>query len=187
MDEWLKSDFDLLRINELFTDTYQFTDIDFIYEERLNEAIEKASKFAESPVDVALVVEVIGVRKQAVDMTFFPREETGKRIRPYAFPQVRFVEDPNAEVQFYSRTTDIGLGGTVISGKQGGHLEVGSVVPVPLAKTLRRGDRLKITGTLIEVKPVGLASFPDRKVAGFVIVASDVERASHDDSEADAQ
>jgi hypothetical protein len=196
----------LREINQSFVATHEFEDNEFLYEEKLAEAVEKAKRFVGRPVRIELRVDQVS--KERVDVEFFPdqgEEDTqasdrsepaarfggGRGREPDLLPQVAFVAADDAEIEFQSSRSRgfgsrgsnnplPGLGGT----NDGGWLAVPKVVPVELARKLRAGDRLVITGTLKTVKPAPSTDYFRRSgriqllsVAGIVVANPKAEKA----------
>jgi hypothetical protein len=192
----------LREINQTFTATHQFADNEFLYEEKLAEAVEQAKRYVGRPVRIGIRVE--RVSKTHVSVTLFPEQVDmaglgrsrivdrfagGPRGGQEGLPKVAFVEDADAakDVEFsYSRSDETpGLGGTMAGGRQSGRLAVPGLVPVELARQLREGDRLVITGTLQAISPAPtVANIRDDfgrpqllSVAGFVVSHPKAEKA----------
>ena len=177
------TDEDLQEINAQFVAAHKFDDNDFAYKEKIDEAVESGGKLKKRRV--RLVAEVDYVTESMVKVNFFP--EVDGRRQPVAV--IRPIRDPNTEVEF-ARSNRRGVvpSGSSSAGSKSGNIEIGEMVPIELAKTLRQGDHIALIGEVREIVPVEVANTFLRSsfgrdlrhldVAGIVIVVDEVKKIS---------
>lgn len=157
---------DLLEINGNFAATSEFKDNEFLYDEKLTEVVQKSKSYEGRSVE--LVAEVEWVRRHGVKVTFFPNARYS-----WFHPMLAF-DFANASSETPRQSSEASL-----VDSRSIEFEIGNhQVPISLAKTLREGDMLRISGELVEIRAARREVEDLQDVAGFVIASAKVEKIS---------
>ena len=160
------TNYELAGFNRRVVALDEFRDNEFIYQEKLA-AVEKD---LEQNIDrkVKLLVSVKSVSKTAVSVVFF----TNVDPKHQRLPVVWLVSDTEYEKLSVADKSYVGRGRS----KFFGTIKIGGPMPIDLAKTLRREDRLVIEGTLHQIDMVKAEPFADPLSAQLVIVAESITK-----------
>lgn len=168
---------DLLQINGNFAAPSEFRDNGLLYDEKLAEVFESVREYENRPVDLVAVVEY--VRRDSVQVTFFPKAR-------YSWYHPKLAIWNPADVDAFEFPTVEQLLEAGLAENPDDDLKIGKHVSLSLAKTLRRGDRLRISGKLVEIQLAPtfgervMRSFAPKVVAGFLVSLSKVEKISNE-------
>lgn len=166
---------ELHEIQTTIAATKEFFDNEFIFEAKRAEAIEEIEKYEGRPV--RLTTEVIRVTKEHIRvLAVLDTVQNDNRGRQY--PIVIIAENEDVAVPDSNRRRQgppegiLGLTRTSVSAEM--QLKTGDLVPLELAKTLRNGDHLEISGKLGDI-------FVESVLVGFVIVDAKVQKMEGDE------
>ena len=159
------TNYDFLRINGPFEQLRMFDDNEFILEEKLKAAEEEAKEYEGRKVELEVVVK--SVRKEGLSVGFFANVES-KRDLPFLW----LIDNAATGAKPITPRHEAYLGQ---ARDNRGELRIGEKLPLELAKTLRQGDRLMISGSIRDSTGLNAGSFGTRYVARVVIVVDTIE------------
>jgi len=171
---------DLVAIHEKVAEANEYWDNEFIFEETVADALNEAEEYKGRPVKLVMVV--VRVTMDHVVVEAFPRpdrrasreseRQTGRRASLFSPPQLVMLARHNVDEQAQDAGLEVTVGFTSPHNPAQVMLNITSVVPLELAKTLRNGDNLEVIGKLADV--VKAAHFaPEQKIAAAKFVITD--------------
>lgn len=172
--------------NDQLQDLKEFTDNEFIYTEKAESIAADLKQYIGAPVELRL--QVVSVWNHLVAFEIPGEEKPDRSVAPEARLLFPFfvVQEPTEKGLVIDLKSGLGemilkdhLGGRFSAGGFKSGLKVGDLVPLELAKTLRNGEMLTLTGKIDSIM-IGtyLPQFPPR--TGIIITDAKVARANEE-------